>query len=49
LGKSASDIDPILSTLKSQFAAHPFVEGLKRVEGALERESIKYKVDAIVA
>ena len=49
LGKSSADIDPILSALKSQFAAHPFVEGLKRVEGALERESIKYKVDAIVA
>ena len=49
LGKSSADIDPLLSALKSQFASHPFVEGLKRVEGALERESIKYKVDAIVA
>ena len=49
MGRSAADIDPILSALKSQFPAHPFVEGLKRVEGALERESIKYKVEAIVA
>ena len=49
LGRAAGDIDPLLNTLRTKFGAHSFVEGLKRVEGALERESIKYKVDAISA
>mmetsp|Transcript_22390 Transcript_22390/g.28253 ORF Transcript_22390/g.28253 Transcript_22390/m.28253 type:complete len:305 (-) Transcript_22390:180-1094(-) len=46
LGKGMDAIGPVLEQLKRGFASHPFVQGLARVEGAFERESIKYKVAA---
>jgi len=39
-------IEPILAELKSSFPNHSFCKGLERVEGAYERESMKYKVPA---
>ncbi len=46
LGKGMDAIGPVLEQLKSGYANHPFVQGLARVQGAFERESIKYKVAA---
>ncbi len=46
LGKGMKATAPLLEQLKSGFPTHPFVQGLSRVEGAFERESIKYKVAA---
>lgn len=46
LGKGMDAIGPVLEQLKSGYASHPFVQGLARVEGAFERESVKYKVTA---
>ena len=46
LGKGMNQIAPLLEQLKSGFPTHPFVQGLSRVEGAFERESVKYKVTA---
>jgi coatomer protein complex subunit epsilon len=46
LGKGMGAIGPVLEQLKSRFPEHPFVQGLARVEGAFERESIKYKITA---
>ena len=43
LGK---DSTPLLGELKEGFPAHPFVAAWSRVEGAFERESIKYKTKA---
>lgn len=36
----------IIEKLKTGHPEHPFVQGLIRVEGALDRESVKYKVTA---
>lgn len=46
LGKGMAAIGPVLEQLKSGHANHPFVQGLARVQGAFDRESIKYKVTA---
>lgn len=46
LGKGMDVIGPILDQLKSAFPDHPFVQGLARVDGAFEREAVKYKVAA---
>lgn len=46
LGKGMDMIGPVLEQLKSGFPEHPFVQGLARVDGAFERESVKYKVTA---
>lgn len=46
LGKGMGDIGPLLEQLKSAFPNHPFVQGLARVDGAFERESVKYQVAA---
>lgn len=39
-------IAPLVAELKSSFPNHSFCKGLERVEGAYERESLKYKVSA---
>jgi hypothetical protein len=39
-------VDGILAELKSTFPTHSFCKGLERVEGAYDRESMKYKVPA---
>jgi coatomer protein complex subunit epsilon len=39
-------IEPILAELKTSFPNHAFCKGLERVEGAFEREAVKYKVAA---
>ena len=39
-------IGPILDELKQSFPNHAFCQGLERVEGAYEREAVKYKVQA---
>lgn len=39
-------IGPILAELKRSFPNHAFCQGLERVEGAFEREAVKYKVSA---
>ena len=46
LGRGMKVIAPLLDQLKSGYPNHPFVQGLNRVEGAFERESVKYKVTA---
>ncbi len=46
LGKGMGEVMPLLEKLKSLFPTHPFVQGLNRVEGAFEREAVKYKVSA---
>jgi coatomer protein complex subunit epsilon len=46
LGRGMGVIGPVLEQLKSAYSDHAFVQGLARVEGAFERESIKYKVAA---
>lgn len=38
--------DEYVAELKESFAAHPFLAGLERVEGAYAREAMKYKVAA---
>lgn len=43
MGKDSS---AYVDHMKKNFATHPFVEGLERVENAFERESLKYVVDA---
>jgi len=48
LGKSPAEIEPLLLKLRSDLASHPFVQGLKRVEAAFEREALKYKVESVV-
>lgn len=40
------ETEKLLQKVRSVFPNHPFVQGLSRVEGAFERESIKYKVTA---
>jgi len=45
-GKTMDTIAPVLERVKNTYPTHPFVQGLVRVEGAFERESIKYKVTA---
>jgi len=47
LAKEMSAIQPLLVKLKSGHPSHPFVQGLVRVEGAFEREALKYKVDSV--
>ena len=39
-------VGPVLAELRSTFPNHAFCKGLDRVEGAYDRESIKYKVSA---
>uniref|UniRef100_A0A7S2I3C3 Coatomer subunit epsilon n=1 Tax=Helicotheca tamesis TaxID=374047 RepID=A0A7S2I3C3_9STRA len=46
MGKGQKDIEPLLTQLKSLHPQHPFVQGLVRVEGAFEREALKYAVKA---
>lgn len=45
-GKTMKEIAPLLQKVKSNYPSHPFVQGLVRVEGAFEREAVKYKVAA---
>lgn len=45
-GKGMNAIAPVLEKVKNIYPNHPFVQGLVRVEGAFERESVKYKVAA---
>mmetsp|Transcript_6338 Transcript_6338/g.9327 ORF Transcript_6338/g.9327 Transcript_6338/m.9327 type:complete len:177 (+) Transcript_6338:175-705(+) len=45
-GKTMSVIAPVIEKVKAAYPSHPFVQGLLRVEGAFERESLKYKVTA---
>lgn len=45
-GKGFNTIAPVLEKVKNMYPSHPFVQGLVRVEGAFERESMKYKVAA---
>lgn len=40
------DTSVYMDQMKKDFANHPFVLGLERVENAFERESLKYVVDA---
>jgi coatomer protein complex subunit epsilon len=47
MGKGMASITPLLTQLKASHPSHPFVEGLVRVEGAFERESIKYMLEPI--
>lgn len=49
MGKGPEVTDPLLEKLRAGHGKHPFVEGLVRVEGALEREAMKYKGEPIVA
>lgn len=44
-GKS-QEIGSLLDRIKGSYPTHPFVQGLLRVEGAFEREAVKYKVAA---
>mmetsp|Transcript_6812 Transcript_6812/g.19938 ORF Transcript_6812/g.19938 Transcript_6812/m.19938 type:complete len:294 (-) Transcript_6812:239-1120(-) len=39
-------VGPLIQQLKTQYPSHFMVKGLEMVEGAFERESIKYKVAA---
>lgn len=45
-GKGMDVIGPVLERVKASYPKHAFVQGLARVEGAFERESVKYKVAA---
>jgi len=45
-GKGMNVIGPVLERVKGTYPNHSFVQGLARVEGAFERESVKYKVAA---
>jgi len=45
-GKEMDVIDPVLKQLKEGWKDHPFVEGLLRVEGAFDREAVKYAVSS---
>jgi coatomer protein complex subunit epsilon len=42
----AAEIGQVLGTIKNSYPNHSFVQGLLRVEGAFERESVKYRVAA---
>jgi len=44
MGKGMDVMEPVLKQLKEGWGAHPFVEGLVRVEGAFDREAVKYSV-----
>jgi len=44
LGKGMTAIAPIVDALKASYPNHAFCQGLERVEGAFEREALKYKV-----
>jgi len=46
MGKGMNGIQPFLEKLKTNYGDHPFVSGLNMVEGAFERESVKYTVGA---
>jgi len=46
MGKGLAAISPILAKLKTSYPNHTFCQGLERVEGAFEREALKYKVAA---
>lgn len=46
MGKGMTAIGPVLAKLKTNYPHHTFCQGLERVEGAFERESLKYKVAA---
>ncbi|KAL3795559.1 hypothetical protein HJC23_009272 [Cyclotella cryptica] len=46
LGKKSAEIEQYLNMLKAGHRGHPFVEGLEQVEGAFERESHKYQLQA---
>mmetsp|Transcript_16794 Transcript_16794/g.31824 ORF Transcript_16794/g.31824 Transcript_16794/m.31824 type:complete len:301 (-) Transcript_16794:160-1062(-) len=41
-----SDVETLVKKIKSVYPSHPFVQGLLRVEGAFERESVKYRLAA---
>lgn len=45
-GKDMSTIGNILNRIRTNYPDHTFVQGLNRVEGAFEREAVKYKVSA---
>jgi tetratricopeptide (TPR) repeat protein len=45
-GKDMATIGNILNRIRTNYPDHAFVQGLKRVEGAFEREAAKYKVSA---
>mmetsp|Transcript_4424 Transcript_4424/g.6465 ORF Transcript_4424/g.6465 Transcript_4424/m.6465 type:complete len:300 (+) Transcript_4424:54-953(+) len=45
-GKGMDVIVPVLERIKASYPSHAFVQGLARVEGAFEREAVKYKVAA---
>lgn len=47
MGKDMASIEPLLVKLRSGHPSHPFVQGLVRVEGAFEREALKYKVESV--
>mmetsp|Transcript_48209 Transcript_48209/g.89371 ORF Transcript_48209/g.89371 Transcript_48209/m.89371 type:complete len:302 (-) Transcript_48209:1270-2175(-) len=47
MGKDAASMEPLLAKLRSGHPSHPFVQGLVRVEGAFEREALKYKVESV--
>mmetsp|Transcript_22056 Transcript_22056/g.25098 ORF Transcript_22056/g.25098 Transcript_22056/m.25098 type:complete len:179 (+) Transcript_22056:298-834(+) len=46
LDKGLDEIGPLLERMKIGYPFHPFVQGLARVEGAFEREAVKYRVAA---
>lgn len=45
-GKGMDVIAPIIAKMKGTYPKHSFVQGLARVEGAFEREAVKYKIAA---
>uniref|UniRef100_A0A7S2EXE9 Coatomer subunit epsilon n=1 Tax=Trieres chinensis TaxID=1514140 RepID=A0A7S2EXE9_TRICV len=47
LGKGDSEIEPLLARLRAGHASNPFVQGLVRVEGAFEREALKYRAESV--